>query len=195
MHDKCMKDQIKDWLKAFNHDRPWLAEQIGVKPRTVDNWLSSPQVIPEGKIALIKRLIQDDEDAESARRQKLQPTAQLFSLEVDLTTFRRYTYCASAQGLMLEQWAIQELNNAAENYMSGDNEPTHLPQFFKSGQLNQNDPKPSASTVKPGATTQTPIQPAQAAASPSNITALPPQHIAAEETAEYQVKPPSRKSS
>lgn len=113
-----MKERIKAWLKAQNHDRDWLAGQVGVKVRTVDNWLSSPQAIPAGKLSLIERLMQDDEAAELARRQKLIPTAQVFSLEVDLPTFRSYSAAALANGQTLEQWAINELNSAAELSMS-----------------------------------------------------------------------------
>lgn len=167
MHDNCMKEQIKEWLKTHDHDRPWLAEQIGVKPRTVDNWLSSPQVIPKGKLALICRLMEDDEAAEAKRRQQLQPTAQVFSIEVDLPTFRAYSAAALANGQMLEQWAISELNAAAASM--------------------QGPPKPTASTEKPEAM-QTPPQLAQAAASSSNIIGLPSQHIAAEQPAIYQIK-------
>lgn len=113
----AMKDRIKAWLKSHNHDRDWLAEQIGVKKRTVDNWLSSPKEIPIGKLSLIERLMQDDEAAEASRRQKLIPTAQVSSLEVDLPRFRAYSAASLAQGMTLEQWAIEELNAAAEAAM------------------------------------------------------------------------------
>lgn len=126
-----MKDRIKAWLKSHNHERDWLAEQIGVKKRTVDNWLSSPKEIPLGKLTLIERLMQDDESAEAARRQKLIPTAQVFSLEVDLPTFRAYSAASLQQGQTLEQWAIEELNAAAEAAMQ--------------------QPKPQASPVISGA--------------------------------------------
>jgi response regulator of citrate/malate metabolism len=112
-----MKERIKAWLKAYNHERDWLAEKLDVKKRTVDNWLSSPQEIPSGKLTLIERLMQDDEAAESARRQKLIPTAQVFSLEVDLPTFRAYCAASLQHGQTLEQWAIDELNAAAESAM------------------------------------------------------------------------------
>ncbi len=108
-----MKDRIKAWLKTYNHERDWLAVQIGVKKRTVDNWLSSPKEIPVGKLKLIERLMQEDEAAEAARRQKLVPSAQVFSLEVDLPTFRAYSAAALAHQQTLEQWAIAELAAAA----------------------------------------------------------------------------------
>ena len=166
-----MKERIKEWLKSKNRDREWLAGEIGVNKRTVDNWLSSPKVIPVGKLKLIERLMEDDEAAETKRRQQLQPTAQVFSIEVDLSTFRAYSAAAQANGQMLEQWAISELNAAAASL--------------------QGPPKPTASTDAPEAM-QTPPQLVQAAASSSNIIGLPAQHSAAEEPSEYQVRSQKR---
>lgn len=165
MHDNCMKEQIKEWLKSTQRDRTWLAEQIGVKPRTVDNWLSSPQVIPGGKLKLIERLMEDDAAAEAQRRQQLQPTAQVFSVEVDLPTFRAYSAAALASGQILEAWAIAELNAAAEAALST---PESHPK------------QPAPSPVTTGAT------PAKDAGSPPNITHMPPLHIAAETPGEYK---------
>lgn len=121
-----MKEQIKAWLKQFHHDREWLAAQLGVNKRTVDNWLSSPKDIPLGYQKHIERLMQEDEAAEALRRQKLQPQAQIFSLEVDLPTFRSYNAAALAAGCTLEQWAIHELNAAAEESMSTPAKPPYL---------------------------------------------------------------------
>lgn len=115
----CVKDKIKDWLKTHNRTREWLADQVGVSPKTVHNWLSSPQEIPVGKLRLIEHLIQADEAAEAARLQRLVPTAQVFSLEVDLPTFRAYSAASLASGLTLEQWAIEELNAAAQAALNG----------------------------------------------------------------------------
>jgi hypothetical protein len=108
------KEEIKTWLKRYNRERQWLADQIGINKRTVDNWLSSPKEIPEGKLKLIERLMQDDEAAEAQRRLQLLPQAQIFSVEVDLPTFRAYSAAALASDQTLEQWAIHELNAAAE---------------------------------------------------------------------------------
>jgi hypothetical protein len=101
------KDDIKDWLKKSDHDRDWLGEQVGVNRRTVDNWLSSPQVIPVSKLMLIQRLMEDTAALEEQRKQQMHPTNQVFSLEVDLPRFRAYNYASLAAGLTLEEWAIQ----------------------------------------------------------------------------------------
>jgi len=107
------KDIIKRWLKSHAKDRDWLGEKIGVNKRTVDNWLSSPKIIPPVKMALINRVIDDEEAAEARRKQQLDPIAQVFSLEVDLPTFRAYSAAAKAAHLTIEEWSIDELNQAA----------------------------------------------------------------------------------
>ncbi len=118
MHDHCMEDpkqRIKDWLNAHGRDREWLAGKLpNTKKRTVDNWLSSPQDIPLSKLLQIERLMQDEEASEALRRLQLLPQAQIFSLEVDLPSFRAYSAAALKANQTLEQWSIAELNAAAE---------------------------------------------------------------------------------
>lgn len=112
------KDQIKAWLKKFGRDREWLAKQTFIRSkRTVDNWLSSPKEIPEDKLGIIARLMSDDEAEEARRRQQLDPVAQVFSIEVDLPTFRAYGQAAKAHHLTIEEWAIAELNAAADEWL------------------------------------------------------------------------------
>lgn len=111
-----MKETIKHWLKAHGLGREWLADQIGVTKKTVDNWLSSAKEIPEIKLSLIRRVMEETAAAESARRQQLDPVAQVFSVEVSLPQFRRYSQCALQAQQTLEAWAIEELDRAAEEY-------------------------------------------------------------------------------
>lgn len=111
------KDDIKAWLKAHNRTRDWLASQLFVQKKTVDNWLSSPKAIPDDKLALIARLMADDEATEARRRQQLDPVAQVFSIEVDLPTFRAYSQAAKVHHLTIEEWAIAELNAAADEWL------------------------------------------------------------------------------
>jgi len=132
-----MKDTIKDWLKAHGRDREWLGQQLDSEVKTVHNWLSSARPIPEAKLALIKRLMADDEAAALRRKQQLDPIAQVFSLEVDLPTFRAYSQAAKAQRLTLEEWSIAELNSAAEQWFAlGKPSPRHLVPPFTESTLN-----------------------------------------------------------
>lgn len=108
------KDNIKKWLKRFGHSREWLGEQCSVEKRTVDNWLSSPKEMTDQTLSLIARLMADDEAEEAQRKQLKLPANQIFSLEVKLEDFRRYSRAALAAGLTLEDWAIVECNRAAK---------------------------------------------------------------------------------
>lgn len=110
------KDQIKQWLKQGAHSRQWLADVLDREEKTVNNWLSSNREIPPDAMSRIERLMEDDAAAEAQRRQQLEPTAQVFSLEVDLPTFRAYGKAALHAGKTLEDWAVSELNEAAEAY-------------------------------------------------------------------------------
>jgi len=121
-------DHIKAWLKSHGRDRFWLADQLNVHKRTADNWLSAGQIIPEAKLALIKRLMADDEADALRRKQQLSPVAQVFSLEVDLPTFRAYSAAAKAHHLTLEEWSIAELNLAADEWFAQGQPPSFKPQ-------------------------------------------------------------------
>lgn len=112
------KDEIKNWLSRHNRDRQWLADKLGKKLGTVNNWLSTSISIPDGTLALIRRLIQDDTAAEAQRQRQLDPVNQVFSLEVDLPRFRRYSAAALAKQQTLENWAIQSLDELAGNIAS-----------------------------------------------------------------------------
>jgi hypothetical protein len=113
-----MKEKIKAWLKSTHRDRNWLGDQIGVTKKTVDNWLSSPQPIPEAKLQLIQRVM------ESSQKSPQDPTLpQVFSVEVSLPRFRQYSYCAKMQHRTLEEWVISELDIAAENYFATEHQP------------------------------------------------------------------------
>lgn len=113
------KEQIKTWLRRTNRTRDWLGEQTSSKKQTVNNWLSTRQKIPDGKLLLIQRLMADDEEVESVERRKLFPTNQIFSLEVDLPTYRAYSEAAKEARQTLEEWSITELNEAARGFFGG----------------------------------------------------------------------------
>lgn len=110
------KDEIKAWLKAYNHTREWLGQQCGgIKLNTVNNWLSTQANIPDGTLALIRRLMEDDQHEEAERLRKTNPTNQLFSVEVDRFRFRAYCEAALAAGLTLEDWVRLECDKAANH--------------------------------------------------------------------------------
>ncbi len=63
-----MKAQIKEWLTGAGRTRVWLAEQCGVRTKTVQNWLCSQQEIPVRTQNLIRQLMADDARSEAERR-------------------------------------------------------------------------------------------------------------------------------
>lgn len=107
------KSEIKAWLKRERHSRKWLGEQCGVEKRTVDNWLSSPKEIPHATLALIARLMEDDEN-QPGKNPRAPARDQYFSLEVDIEMFRSFSKAALAAGLTLEDWVIQICQDAVE---------------------------------------------------------------------------------
>lgn len=123
----AFKARIKLWLESPNRSRDWLSTKVGTSEKTVNNWLSSAQKIPQGKAQLIERLMSDDATAEAQLRAQLLPQAQVFSLEVDLPTFRSYNAAALKANQTLEQWSITELNAAAEAALSSKNPDSEAP--------------------------------------------------------------------
>jgi hypothetical protein len=115
----AQKELIKEWLRRVGRTREWLGEQTSSKKQTVNNWLSTRQKIPDGKLALIMRLIADDTEAEAQERRKAFPANQVFSLEVDLPTYRAYSEAAKEARQTLEEWSITELNEAARGFFGG----------------------------------------------------------------------------
>lgn len=110
-------DHVKTWLKKHHKDRNWLGARTASNKRTVDNWLSAGKPIPAAKVTLIKQALADAETEAARRRQQLDPVAQVFSIEVDLPTFRAYSQAAKVHHLTIEEWAIAELNAAADEWL------------------------------------------------------------------------------
>jgi hypothetical protein len=107
------KESIKAWLKSTGKDREWLAEQLGKKLGTVNNWLSTNIEIPDGPLAIIRRLMEDDAAAEAVRQNLHNPANHLFSIEVDRETFTLFNRASAQTQQTIEEWAISELTAAA----------------------------------------------------------------------------------
>lgn len=56
------RDQIKTWLKDAGLKREDLGKRLYVSKRTVDNWLSGVQPIPQKKMELIRQLMSQERD-------------------------------------------------------------------------------------------------------------------------------------
>ncbi len=105
------KEEIKNWLRNFpDRDRHWLANLCEVDKRTVDNWLSSPREVPAKALVIIGRQMHADREAERAARPAPE---QNLVLEVSPETFDRYNHAALDRGMIVRDWAVDALNQAA----------------------------------------------------------------------------------
>lgn len=107
-----MKDEIKAWLKRLNLSREWLADKIGVSKRTVDNWLSSSIKIPERSASAIRQMIADSEKIAEGI------STNVFSVECSLEQFRMFSRAALYDGMILEDWALSLLDDAAKAHFA-----------------------------------------------------------------------------
>lgn len=105
----ALKERIKQWLRAQLRSRSWLAEQCGVKKRTVDNWLSSPQAIPAKALRIIERLMSSDADKPDASG----VPDNLLILSVNQERFTAYNRASLAEGMTIADWALHALDEAA----------------------------------------------------------------------------------
>lgn len=108
-----MKEEIKAWLKSANRGRDWLAEQTGVAKRTVDNWLSSPQEIPESTQRLIQKLMADDaallREKDNAAISSPDNFPMTFGLTVTMAQFDKFNALAQEEGKLVREWAVEKL--------------------------------------------------------------------------------------
>lgn len=103
------KEEIKHWLKGEGHSREWLGEQCGgLGKRAVDNWLSSPREIPSGSLAIIRRLIAEDEER---HKDKADPEHHLI-LTVPLEEFRRWEQAALLKQLTTTDYCVESIREA-----------------------------------------------------------------------------------
>lgn len=103
------KEDIKAWLKNEGHSREWLGQACGnIKRRTVDNWLSSPQEIPDGTLSLIRRLMADDEEK---RKNKADPLHHLI-VTVPLDEFRNWEQAALLKQTTTTDYCVEAIREA-----------------------------------------------------------------------------------
>jgi len=122
------KEGIRRWLsdlqaKRSDRDRAWLAEECSVSPRTVDNWLSSPQPIPAKATRIIERLMQDSMST-ATDLDGPAPSALLLRIDTDeLDEWTRAFKRSDAE--TLSQWAVQMIRKArlAESAADGRESP------------------------------------------------------------------------
>lgn len=125
------KDDIKKWLKSIGRDRDWLAEQCFVKRSAVNSWLSTDRGIPPAKLALIKKLMGDEEvinyelpeNIELLLKQKAEEAKKSIDdlvIEILENTVKEIKKKQQASGMYQE--AVEKLHPALDN----DDEPEEV---------------------------------------------------------------------
>ncbi|GEM_PF-487493 len=105
------KQGIKDWLASVKKDRRWLADQCGVAPRTVHNWLSTNRPVPSKALRVIQTLM----DASEAVRKAAEPLPDMHVvLEVDPKEFDLWNKVSMAQGQTVRDWILDVMESEAE---------------------------------------------------------------------------------
>lgn len=134
------KHLIDEKLAALGKDRKWLAEQTGYSYFSVRDCLA-----PDGKklskrmcTAFLAAIEREEQSAAEPPAPPLLPDR--ITLEVHPTTMERWNSAAASQGETTRQWAISELNRAAEAWHA-----THTRSELKVAE----DPAPYRTGSKP----------------------------------------------
>lgn len=106
------KADIKRWLKDTGRNREWLALQLGIKKRSVDNWFSSQRNIAVRAQIEIARLMEQYPAGTSASSLPDAPENTLV-LTADESTFDAWNEAAAREGKLLRQWACDVLTEQA----------------------------------------------------------------------------------
>lgn len=107
------KADIKRWLKSTGRNREWLALQLGIKKRSVDNWFSSQRNIAVRAQIEIARLMEKYPAGTSASSIPDAPENTLV-LTADESTFDAWNEAAAREGKLLRQWAFDILKMHAQ---------------------------------------------------------------------------------
>lgn len=109
------KQDVKTWLRSIGKDRDWLAEQIGVKKRSVDNWLSSNRDIAAKAQIIIARLMAQYPASVPLKQTDGSPNEEsALVITTDASTFDLWNEAALLESKLLRQWATDVLTNYAE---------------------------------------------------------------------------------
>lgn len=107
-------------LKATGKDRKWLASVLGVKPSTVDNWLSRNRAIPAVKQAQIVQALSQKDDAPAS----VQSYKDVIALALRFTAEEWEVLQKSLPaGVDIEAWARHYVLHVLPNEASGTPAP------------------------------------------------------------------------
>lgn len=100
-----LQQDVKQWLKAIGKNREWLANQCGVKKRTIDSWFSWGTITAQTKKHL--QLLMTQYPA-TATTPTTSPGAaeNAVVLTVNDSTFDLWNRAATAEKKLLRQWCM-----------------------------------------------------------------------------------------
>ena len=121
------KEDIKKWLKNSGKSREWLAEQCGVKSkRSVDNWLADAGTIPQAKLLLIQKLMEETKTPpyaieDNTNMSKLFVTLAPESQDAVLAECHRLNITLSAYCSLMMEWCAttQEGHAVIQSLITG----------------------------------------------------------------------------
>lgn len=102
--------EIKAWLKKTKTSRQELGEKLGVSKGTVNNWLCGADPIPQAKLLLIKRLMEEPAQA-PATTMDLQ-AVKIINVLLSKEEKARCAAAAEREGKTPEQWAHDTIMTA-----------------------------------------------------------------------------------
>lgn len=109
-------DEIDSRLHAIGKNRAWLAEVTGRSAGSIRSALA-PKAEDKHRSSLLQKALSDAIEREEQAAAAPPPPPLLpdrITLEVHPTTMERWNSAAASQGETTRQWAISELNRAAE---------------------------------------------------------------------------------
>ncbi len=108
-------DEIDHRLEKLRKDRAWLAESTGRSASSIRSALA-PNAHPKQRSEHLQRALSDAIEREEANQATTAPVLfpDRITLEVPSFKFDSYSNVAKEAGMTLKEWAIEELNRAAE---------------------------------------------------------------------------------
>lgn len=103
------EENIKQWLKEFNHSREWLAKELDVAKKTVNNWLGSERPVPDKAKILIERLMEADRLRDAHGKQVTHSLTLEFN-SADFDAIEDAAHCANKK---IRTWATDTLRDIA----------------------------------------------------------------------------------
>ena len=104
-------ETLKAWLSAIEEDRHWLAEQIGVSKRTLDNWFSDGfPLYAQKSIARLKNELE-------GRVPEIEESAIHLSIQQWKELHRRALDCGFEDEMEFVNVVLREVLAASENLL------------------------------------------------------------------------------